>query len=67
MTLDRISLSSISTPSIPITVHIADGSSLSVAGQGTLLSFSFHVPAVSYVPKLTMQSQLASSLIMVAV
>ena len=55
MTPDRTSLSSISTPSIPITVQTADGSSLSVAGQGTLLSSSFHVPAVSYVPKLTMQ------------
>ena len=55
MTPDRTSLSSISTPSIPITVQTADGSSLSVAGQGTLSSPSFHVPAVSYVPKLTMQ------------
>ena len=55
MTPDRTSLSSISTPSIPITVQIADGSSLFVAGQGTLLSPSFHVPAVSYVSKLTMQ------------
>jgi len=55
MTPDRTSLSSISTPSIPITVQTADGSSLSVAGQGTLLSPSFHVPAVSYIPKLTMQ------------
>ncbi|XP_062191268.1 uncharacterized protein LOC133895084 [Phragmites australis] len=55
MTHDRTNLSSISTPSIPITVHTADGSPLSVAGRGTLLSDSFHVPAVSYVPKLTMQ------------
>ena len=55
MTPDHTSLSSISTPSIPITVHTADGSSLSVAGQGTLSSPSFHVPAVSYIPKLTMQ------------
>jgi hypothetical protein len=55
MTPDRTSLSSISPSSLPITVQTADGSSLSVAGQGTLLSPSFHVPAVSYVPKLTMQ------------
>jgi hypothetical protein len=55
MTPDRTSLSSISTPSFPITVQTADGSALSVAGRGTLLSSSFHVPAVSYVPKLTMQ------------
>jgi hypothetical protein len=37
------------------TVHTADGSSLSVAGQGTLCSYSFHVPNVSLVPDLTMQ------------
>jgi hypothetical protein len=37
------------------TVHIADGSPLSVAGQGTLCSNSFHVPDVSLVPDLTMQ------------
>jgi hypothetical protein len=54
MTPDRTSLSSISPPPIPITVQTADGSSLSVAGQGTLLSPSFHVHVVSYVPKLTM-------------
>ena len=55
MTPDRTSLSSISPSSLPITIQTADGSSLSVAGQGTLLSPSFHVPAISYVPKLTMQ------------
>ena len=55
MTPDHTSLSSISTPSIPIIVQTADRSSLSVAGQGTLLSTSFHVPVVSYIPKLTMQ------------
>jgi hypothetical protein len=53
-TPDRTSLSSICTP-IPITVQTADGSSLSVAGHGTLLSSSFHVPSVSYVPNLIMQ------------
>jgi len=50
MTPDCTSLSSISTPSIPITVQTADGSSLSVAGQGTLLSPSFHVSDVSMFP-----------------
>ena len=66
MTPDHTSLSSISPPSLIITVQNADGSSLSIAGQGTLLSPSFHVPVVSYVPKLTL-SLLASSLIMVVV
>jgi hypothetical protein len=37
------------------TVHTADGSPLSVAGQGTLCSDSFHVPDVSLVLDLTMQ------------
>jgi hypothetical protein len=37
------------------TVHTADGSPLSVAGQGTLCSDSFHVPGVSLVPDLIMQ------------
>uniref|UniRef100_A0A0A9DF52 Retrovirus-related Pol polyprotein from transposon TNT 1-94-like beta-barrel domain-containing protein n=1 Tax=Arundo donax TaxID=35708 RepID=A0A0A9DF52_ARUDO len=55
MTHDRTSLSSISNPSIPITVHTVDGSPLSVIGRGTLLSNSFHVPAVSYLPRLIMQ------------
>jgi hypothetical protein len=36
-------------------VHTADGSLLSVAGQSTLFSDSFHVPDVSLVPALTMQ------------
>jgi hypothetical protein len=36
-------------------VHTADGSPLSVAGQGTLSSDSFHVPDVSLVPDLTIQ------------
>jgi len=55
MTPDHTSLSSISPPSLIITVQNADGLSLSIAGKGTLLSPSFHVPAISYVPKLTMQ------------
>ena len=46
MTPDRTSLSSISPSSLPITVQTADGSSLSVVGQGTLSSPSFHVPAI---------------------
>jgi hypothetical protein len=37
------------------TVHIADGSHLSVAGQGTLCFDSFHIPDVSLVSDLTMQ------------
>jgi hypothetical protein len=36
-------------------VHTANGSPLSVAGQGMLCSDSFHVPDVSLVPDLTMQ------------
>jgi hypothetical protein len=36
-------------------VHTADGSPLSVAGQGTLCSDSFHIPGVSLVPDLTIQ------------
>jgi hypothetical protein len=42
-------------PSRHCVVHTADGSPLSVAGQGTLSSDSFHVPNVSLVPALTMQ------------
>jgi hypothetical protein len=37
------------------TIHTVDGSPLSVAGQGTLCSDSFHVPDVSLVPDLTVQ------------
>jgi hypothetical protein len=37
------------------TVHTVDGSPLSVAGQSTLWSDSFHVPNVSLVPDLTTQ------------
>ncbi|CAD6238308.1 unnamed protein product [Miscanthus lutarioriparius] len=55
MTPDSTSLSSICSPSIPLTVQTVDGSSLSVVGLGTLSSSSFHVPNVSYVPDLTMQ------------
>jgi hypothetical protein len=55
MTPNRTYLSSICSPSIPLTVQTADGSPLSVVGRGTLSSSSFHVPNVSYVPNLTMQ------------
>jgi hypothetical protein len=37
------------------TIHTADGSSLSVVGQGTLCCNSFHVPDVSFVPDFTMK------------
>jgi hypothetical protein len=37
------------------TIHITDGSSLSVARHGTLCSNSFHIPDVSFVPDLRMQ------------
>jgi hypothetical protein len=37
------------------TIHTIDGSSLSVAGQGTLCYDFFHVSGVSFVPVLTMQ------------
>jgi hypothetical protein len=36
-------------------VHTTDGSPLSVVGQGTFSSDSFHVPDVSLMPDLTMQ------------
>jgi hypothetical protein len=37
------------------TIHIADGSPLAVAGQGTLCYDSFYIPDVSLIPDLTMQ------------
>jgi len=55
ITSDCTSLSSIRPLSTSITVQTADGSTLPVLGHGTLLSSSFHVPIVSYVPNLTMQ------------
>jgi hypothetical protein len=36
-------------------IHTVDGSPLSVLGQGTLSSNSFHVPDVSLIPDLTVQ------------
>jgi hypothetical protein len=40
------------------TVRIDDGSHLPVVGQDTLLSDSFSIPDVSYVPDLTMKLML---------
>jgi hypothetical protein len=48
-------LSSLRPSSHHCIVHTVDGSPLSVAGQGTLSSDSFHVPDASLVPDLTMQ------------
>jgi hypothetical protein len=45
------------------TVHTADVSPLSVAGQCTLCFDSFHVPDVSLVPNLTMQLMSARQII----
>jgi hypothetical protein len=42
-----------------LTIHITNGSSLSVAGQDTLCFDSFHVPDVSLIPDLTMQLMFA--------
>ena len=55
MTSDSTSLTSIGPLAAHITVQTADGTSLSIVGRGTLLNSSFHAPAVSYIPKLTMQ------------
>jgi hypothetical protein len=45
-----------------LTFSTSVGSPLSVAGRGTLLSNSFHVPDVSYVLDLTMQLMSTSQL-----
>jgi hypothetical protein len=55
MTPHSAHLSSLRPSSHHCIVHTADRSPLSVAGQGTLSSDSFHVPDVSLVPDLTMQ------------
>ena len=55
MTLDSTHLSSVIPPDLPLTVQTADGTSLPVAGRGTLSTSSFRVPTVSHVPSLTMQ------------
>jgi hypothetical protein len=55
MTPHSVHLSSLRPSSRHCIIHTADGSPLSVAGQGTLSSDSFHVPDVSFVPDLTMQ------------
>jgi hypothetical protein len=63
MTSNSTRLSSICSPSIPLTVQTADGSPLSVVGHDTLSSSSFHVPNYFYVPDLTMQLISAGQLI----
>jgi hypothetical protein len=55
MTPHSAHLSSLRPSSWHCIVYTADGSPLSVAGQGTLASDSFHVLDVSLVPDLTMQ------------
>jgi hypothetical protein len=55
MTPHSAHLSSLRPSSRHCIVHTADGSPLSVPGQGTLSSDSFHVPDVSLIPDLTMQ------------
>jgi hypothetical protein len=55
MTPHSAHLSSLRSSSRHCIDHTVDGSPLSVAGQGTLSSDSFHVPDVSLVPDLTMQ------------
>jgi hypothetical protein len=55
MTLHSAHLSSLWPSSRHCIVHTVDGSPLSVVGQGTLSSDSFHVPDVSLIPDLIMQ------------
>jgi hypothetical protein len=55
MTPHSAHLSSLRLSSRHCIVHTADGSPLSIAGQGTLSSDSFHVPDVSLISDLTMQ------------
>jgi hypothetical protein len=55
MTPHSTHLSSLRPSSRHCIVHTVDGSPLSIAGQGTLSSDSFHVPDVSLVSDLTMQ------------
>jgi hypothetical protein len=63
MTPHSAHLSSLRTSSRNCIVHAADGSPLSIAGQGTLSSDSFHVPDVSLVPDLTMQLMSARQIV----
>jgi hypothetical protein len=44
------------------TVQTVDGTPLSVAGQGTLCSYSFYVPDISLVSDLTMQLMFAGQI-----
>jgi hypothetical protein len=55
MTPHSAHLSSLRPSSRHCIVYTADESPLSVAGQGTLFSNSFHIPDVSLVPNLTIQ------------
>jgi hypothetical protein len=55
MTPHSTHLSTLCFSYLHCTIHTAHGSPLSVAGQGTLCSDSFHVPGVFLVPDLTMQ------------
>jgi hypothetical protein len=55
MTPHSAQLSSLRHSSRHCIVHTVDGSPLSIAGQDTLSSDSFHVHDVSLVPHLTMQ------------
>ena len=55
MTPHRDHLCAVNSVPSPLTVQTADGTSLSVAARGILSTSSFHVLAVSHVPKLTMQ------------
>jgi hypothetical protein len=55
MTPHSARLSSLRHSSRHCIVHTADGSPLSLAGQGTLSFDSFHIPDVSLVLDLTMQ------------
>jgi hypothetical protein len=63
MTHHSAHLSSLQPSSHHCIVYTADGSLLSVAGQGTLSSDSFHVPDVSLLPDLTMQLMSAGQIV----
>jgi hypothetical protein len=63
MTPHPVHLSSMCSPYHHVTVQIADGLPLCIAGQGTLCSDSFYVPDISLVPNLTMQFMSARQII----
>ena len=64
MTFDAAPLHSCRPVSFDLRVIIADGTTLPIAGRGTLHAAHFHIPDVAYIPKLSMNlisgSQLAS-------